>query len=77
MQLFFLNDCNLLRKHFPCEAGCAHQVGKELPVYVPDEFQPTYRQCLLTFISPMNCEAKHSSTSRLCACRLIRTTTTL
>ena len=68
MQLYFLNDCNLLRTHFPCEAGCAHQVGNELPVYVPDSFQPTYRQCLLTFISPMNCTAKHESTSRLCAC---------
>ena len=27
------------------------------------------RQCLLTFISPMSCTAKHSSTARLCACR--------
>ncbi|CAJ1383002.1 unnamed protein product [Effrenium voratum] len=70
-QLYFLNDCNLLRKHFACEAGCAHQVGKELPVYVPDSFQPTHRQCLLTFISPMTCEAKHPSTARLCACRVI------
>ena len=68
MQLYFLNDCHLLRTHFPCEAGCAHPVGDELPVYVPDSFQPTYRQCLLTFISPMNCTAKHASTSRLCAC---------
>lgn len=73
MQLYFLNDCNLLRKHFECEAGCAHQVGKELPVYVPDEFQPTYRQCLLTFISPMSCDAKHASTSRLCACKIMTT----
>lgn len=67
-QIYFLNDCNLLKKHFPCEAGCAHQVGKELPVYVPDPAQSTKGQCLITFISPATCEAKHKSTSRLCPC---------
>jgi len=67
-QMHFLNDCHALKRHFACEEGCAHQVGKELPVYVPDDFQPTYRQCLVTFISAMNCDAKHASTARLCAC---------
>ncbi|CAE7312576.1 GNTI [Symbiodinium natans] len=69
-QIYFLNDCNVLKKHFPCEAGCAHQVGKELPVYVPDHVQSTTGQCLLTFISPGSCEGKHKSTSRLCPCSL-------
>jgi len=67
-QMYFFNNCATLEKHFGCEAGCAHQVGKELPVYVPDDFQPTYRQCLVSFISPMTCDAKHASTSRVCAC---------
>jgi len=67
-QLHFLNSCDALEKHFACEGGCAHQVGKELPVYVPDEMQPTYRQCLVTFISHLTCEAQHPSTARLCAC---------
>jgi len=67
-ELYFVNTCKALEQHFGCEAGCAHQVGKELPVYVPDETQPTYRQCLATLVSPMHCEASHASTARLCAC---------
>jgi len=67
-EMYFINNCAELERHFGCEAGCAHQVGKELPVYVPDETQPTYRQCLVTFISHMKCEAAHASTARLCVC---------
>jgi len=67
-QLEYFNNCHALEKHFKCEAGCAHQVGNELPVYVPDSFQPTHQQCLVTFISKLDCKAKHKSTSRLCAC---------
>eukprot|EP00747_Dinoflagellata_sp_TGD_P064221 gnl/TRDRNA2_/TRDRNA2_153805_c0_seq2.p1 gnl/TRDRNA2_/TRDRNA2_153805_c0~~gnl/TRDRNA2_/TRDRNA2_153805_c0_seq2.p1 ORF type:complete len:816 (+),score=142.21 gnl/TRDRNA2_/TRDRNA2_153805_c0_seq2:173-2449(+) len=67
-QLHFVNDCQALRKHFGCEQGCAHQVGKELPVYVPEPKEPTYQQCLVTFISAMKCDGKHDSTQRLCAC---------
>jgi len=67
-QMHFLNDCNELRKHFACEEGCAHQVGKELPVYVTGDVEATHKQCLVTFISPMSCTGQHKSTSRLCAC---------
>lgn len=67
-EMHFINNCRTLEKFFGCEGGCAHQVGKELPVYVPDETQPTYRQCLVTFISPMRCDSMHKSTARLCAC---------
>jgi len=66
-QLHFVNNCHALQQHFKC-TWCAHQVGNELPVYVPDDFQPTYRQCLVTFISPMNCASSHPATQRLCAC---------
>jgi len=66
-QMPFVNDCRELRKHFNCQ-WCAHQVGGELPVYVPDEAQPTFGQCLVTFISPFKCETKHGSTQRLCTC---------
>lgn len=67
-QMPFLNDCNEMLIHFPCEDGCAHQVGAELPAYVSDRSEPTYQQCLVTFISSLNCEGKHPSTNRLCAC---------
>mmetsp|Transcript_21667 Transcript_21667/g.50652 ORF Transcript_21667/g.50652 Transcript_21667/m.50652 type:complete len:791 (+) Transcript_21667:45-2417(+) len=64
----FVNNCEMLKQHFPCEAGCAHQVGKELPAYVTDMDQPTRQQCLVTFISKMTCDGHHPSTARLCAC---------
>mmetsp|Transcript_118388 Transcript_118388/g.334602 ORF Transcript_118388/g.334602 Transcript_118388/m.334602 type:complete len:836 (+) Transcript_118388:127-2634(+) len=67
-QMHFLNTCTELMKAFPCEEGCAHQVGKELPVYVAGRSEPTFRQCLVTFISRMECSSKHASTMRLCAC---------
>mmetsp|Transcript_17669 Transcript_17669/g.40943 ORF Transcript_17669/g.40943 Transcript_17669/m.40943 type:complete len:785 (+) Transcript_17669:26-2380(+) len=66
--MHYVNSCALLKKHFPCEGGCAHQVGQELPAYVVDEKQPTRQQCLVTFISKMTCAASHASTRRLCAC---------
>jgi len=64
----YVNNCKSLLDHFPCEQGCAHQVGKELPVYVSDASRDTGKQCLVTFISPMGCDGSHPSTSRLCAC---------
>ena len=66
-QLYFLNNCVDMQDAFGC-TYCAHQVGKELPAYVVDDFQPTVGQCLVTFISQMSCEARHPATSRLCAC---------
>jgi len=66
--LYLANTCQALKKRFPCEQGCAHQVGKELPVYVPDAEESTYRQCLVSFISKLNCDGKHKSTARLCVC---------
>ena len=73
-QLHFLNNCVDMDKAFGCKY-CAHQVGKELPAYVVDEFQPTVGQCLVTFISPMTCQARHSATQRLCACMPIQKVT--
>lgn len=67
-QMHFLNTCKELEAQFGCPEGCAHQVGKELPVFVPDVTQPSHGQCLITFISALSCMGKHKSTSRLCAC---------
>eukprot|EP00403_Amphidinium_massartii_P026855 CAMPEP_0178403690 /NCGR_PEP_ID=MMETSP0689_2-20121128/17500_1 /TAXON_ID=160604 /ORGANISM="Amphidinium massartii, Strain CS-259" /LENGTH=820 /DNA_ID=CAMNT_0020024655 /DNA_START=62 /DNA_END=2521 /DNA_ORIENTATION=- len=52
----FVNSCSMLKQHFPCEQGCAHQVGKELPAYVVDNEQVTRQQCLVTFISQLTCD---------------------
>jgi hypothetical protein len=65
----FLNDCAALKKIFPCEMGCGHQVGGEIPCYVNDAHQPTHQQCLVTDGNGgIACSASHKSTRRLCGC---------
>ncbi|CAK9077112.1 unnamed protein product [Durusdinium trenchii] len=66
-QLHFLNNCINMTAHFGCKF-CAHQSGAELPAYVADDFEPTVGQCLVTFISQLQCNTKHPSTRRLCPC---------
>eukprot|EP00405_Crypthecodinium_cohnii_P041394 CAMPEP_0206566504 /NCGR_PEP_ID=MMETSP0325_2-20121206/24700_1 /ASSEMBLY_ACC=CAM_ASM_000347 /TAXON_ID=2866 /ORGANISM="Crypthecodinium cohnii, Strain Seligo" /LENGTH=727 /DNA_ID=CAMNT_0054069551 /DNA_START=230 /DNA_END=2414 /DNA_ORIENTATION=+ len=68
-QMYFVNNCTNLRKHFACEAGCAHQIGPDLPAYVPEDSMDTYQQCLVTYTTgSMNCASYHKNTARLCAC---------
>mmetsp|Transcript_3252 Transcript_3252/g.7511 ORF Transcript_3252/g.7511 Transcript_3252/m.7511 type:complete len:324 (-) Transcript_3252:400-1371(-) len=67
-ELEFANDCASLRAHFPCEGGCGHQVGDEIPAYVPDRQAATFGQCLVTDQRMPRCGASHRSTSRLCVC---------
>ena len=62
------NTCTLLQAHFPCEAGCGHQVGPELPAYASSSSLDTYRQCLVSDIAISKCEAKYAKTRRLCFC---------
>ena len=57
-----------LARHFPCEAGCGHQVGDELPADVHDSALDTYQQCLVSDIAFSTCEAAFSKTTRLCRC---------
>lgn len=45
---WFLNTCAQLRKHFPCQRGCAVELGKDIPNYVVDAAQPTHQKCLIT-----------------------------
>lgn len=68
MQLEFLNSCEALKLHFPCEKGCGHQVGLEIPCYVHDKYRDTSLQCLVTDNAASKCGAKHIATTRLCAC---------
>ena len=66
--LTYANSCREIEHHFPCESGCGHQIGTELPAYVVDSSQPTFRQCLVTDVSAASCSASHRSTRRLCVC---------
>lgn len=47
-ELEFINDCAALKAHFPCEEGCGHQVGEEIPCYVHEASRDTGKQCLVT-----------------------------
>ena len=67
--LVFADRCDLLRKHFPCDAGCGHQLGPELPAFVARPGRDTSGQCLVASggFTP-TCDAKHPATQRLCVC---------
>ena len=67
-QLLFANKCSLLRKHFPCENGCTHQVGAEIPCYVDDASRNTHHQCLVTWEMFPTCDIFASFSKRLCVC---------
>jgi len=62
------NSCAALAAHFPCEAGCGHQVGPELPAYASSADLDTYQQCLISDIAVSQCGAKYAKTRRLCTC---------
>uniref|UniRef100_A0A7S2U507 Uncharacterized protein n=1 Tax=Lotharella oceanica TaxID=641309 RepID=A0A7S2U507_9EUKA len=67
-QIQFVNTCEALLEHFPCEAGCGHQMGMEIPSYVVTSSERTYQQCLIADEVVSTCEAHHPVTRRLCAC---------
>lgn len=67
-QFEFINTCEALTATFPCEDGCGHQVGSEIPCYVHDSSRDTAHQCLVSDEDAPRCDASHPSTSRLCAC---------
>ena len=67
-ELEFVNSCEALARVFPCEGGCGHQIGNEIPAYVPDRAADTFGQCLVTEQRMPQCGATHRSTARVCAC---------
>jgi len=67
-QLQFVNTCHHMLRAFPCEGGCGHEVGDDLPAYVHDERMATAGQCLLFDSGSPKCDRGHPSTTRLCGC---------
>lgn len=66
---FITDDCAALRQHFPCEAGCGHQIGREIPCYVDDVSRDTHQVCLVSAgDTPSLCNASFHATIRLCLC---------
>jgi hypothetical protein len=64
---WFINTCEVLRQHFPCEKGCTVELGSDVPAYVHQQGLPTSQACLVTQQQPQ-CWGEHAATSRLCAC---------
>ena len=64
---WFLNTCEELKRQFPCERGCAAELGPDVPNYVMSEELGTHHMCLVNQRQPL-CSASHQSTARLCPC---------
>ncbi len=54
-------------QNFPCESGCAVELGSDIPNYVMDPNLSTFHSCLITQKQPQ-CDASHAATARLCPC---------
>jgi len=67
-ELEFVNNCEAMQREFPCEDGCGHQVGQEIPAYVHDRSRDTALQCLVTDDAIPTCGAHVPVTTRLCVC---------
>ncbi|DBA72905.1 TPA: hypothetical protein ACH3X2_009866 [Trebouxia sp. C0005] len=66
-EFWFINSCEELSKHFPCEQGCAVELGNDVPNYVVDVSLGSFQTCLVNQKQP-KCEAANPSTRRLCPC---------
>ena len=64
---WFINTCEELSKHFPCEKGCAVELGFDVPNYVSSPELPTFQTCLVSQ-AEARCSALHTGTRRLCPC---------
>jgi hypothetical protein len=68
--LELLNNCDDMKKHFPCNT-CSYSTGNEQPAFVVEnadqQFNPSV--CLINSDATQSfCEAKHRFTIRLCSC---------
>ena len=69
-----LDNCNVLREHFACEAGCENSSPADQPSYVaadaPKEQQPT--ACLTALdAGHYDCESSTLNVCRLCPCAMV------
>ncbi|EIE18996.1 hypothetical protein COCSUDRAFT_31544 [Coccomyxa subellipsoidea C-169] len=68
-----LNNCNVLREHYACEAGCEPDSGTaDAPIYVnasaPKQQRPTICLTMDSKVNQFSCEATSASNHRLCPC---------
>eukprot|EP00884_Botryococcus_braunii_P014338 jgi/Botrbrau1/22905/Bobra.0065s0057.1 len=71
-QLAAINNCNILRDHFACEAGCAMGGEAEHPGYMvaatPKQDRPTMCFTLNSSKAAFSCSTLNTNSQRLCAC---------
>lgn len=66
-EFWFINSCEELSKHFPCEKGCTVELGNDVPNYVNDASLGSHQTCLVNQ-KEAKCAAANPSTQRLCPC---------
>ena len=66
-EFWFINSCEEMSKQFPCEQGCAVELGNDVPNYVNDASLGSHQTCLVNQKQP-KCDAANPSTLRLCPC---------
>lgn len=68
-----VNNCNVMRQRFVCQAGCEMSEGRDQPSYVLSEAPKTHRPttCFIhepALLGGFLCNGSHSQTQRLCPC---------
>ena len=59
----------MLKDHFDCQNGCQGSVlGGDIPNYVTGSKPDLHLMCLTTESHQPKCNAKHSTTARICPC---------
>ena len=66
-QMQFINNCNVMKKHFDCYRGCWNEVSNAVPAY-SREGENYGGMCFVSYDVFSICNAKHPTTQRLCYC---------
>lgn len=67
VQMEFVNECNRMKRFFPCERGCWNEVGNDIPAYV-ESGERYGGMCLVSVDSFPLCDSANKGTQRLCMC---------
>ena len=63
----FINDCNIMKQHFPCQRGCWNEVTNAIPSYCKGD-KGYGGMCLISYDAFSTCNSKQDGTFRLCYC---------
>ncbi len=65
-----INNCDVLKKYFPCTNGCERNFGPDQPALVdPSSNDNNAGKCLFNSDPKyFDCNGRHANTQRLCVC---------